>query len=273
VNHRARRRRRRRRHPLRTVALSAVALATCALAIAAAVLGSWAIGVVDDTPDIATLHPRPQPSVSAVYAADGSRLGFIAGDVLRVPLRGRGVPWQLRDATVAIEDRRFYDHGGIDVLGAARAAVENTVNGRTVQTFSDGQTAKVTDALEGVLDHGTAAGLGIGCPAAGKTGTTSSFTDAWFVGFTPVLSTSVWVGYPSETTSMSAVPGYGEVFGATIPAPIWQQYMEGAIGSACESFAAPSEPFVARPFDGAHQSAPGEETTTTTNSTTVRLVL
>ena len=49
--------------------------------------------------------------------------------------------------------------------------------------FTDGQTAKVIDALKGVLDHGTAAGMGIGCPAAGKTGTTSSFTDAWFIGY------------------------------------------------------------------------------------------
>lgn len=648
MNHRARRRRRHRRHPLRTVIVSAVALTACAIAAGAAVLAAWAIGVVDDTPAITHLRPRPQPSVSAVYGVDGARLGFIAGDTLRAPLHGRGIPWQMRAATVAIEDRRFYDHGGIDVLGAARAAVENTVNGRTVQggstlamqlvrnlylprsryqrtlarklreaklaseledrhpkawilaqylddvpygtvggqtavgvqaaarvffdrpasrltlaqaallaglpqaptldnpflhphrarqrraevlaamastgaitpaqqrraartplgvlrndfyaqrsdpyvvdavaselrrrwgprvlahgglrietsidprlqalgreaiaahldqpgqpsaalvsidpadgrvralvnstsyaasqfdaatsahrqpgstfktidlmaavregvdprrtsytsrplgagwlpieptwsvstddgeyhgsidlaeaialsdntvyaqlgadlggpaivraardmgvtspldgfpaesigglrvgvtplemadayatvadggwrntptlvdavwrdgrafpprrpaqrvqTFSDGQTAKVTDALEGVLDHGTAAGLGIGCPAAGKTGTTSSFTDAWFVGYTPSLSTAVWVGYPSETTSMSAVPGYGEVFGATIPAPIWQQYMAGAIGTACEPFPAPSEPFAAQPFGGARQS-------------------
>ena len=129
------------------------------------------------------------------------------------------------------------------------------------KTFSDGQTAKVTRALQGVLDHGTAAGMGIGCPAAGKTGTTSSFTDAWFIGFTPSLSTAVWVGYPTETASMSAVPGYGEVFGATIPAPIWQQYMQGAVAGACEPFPPPREPFSASAFDGAHQTSgdSGEE--------------
>jgi penicillin-binding protein 1A len=124
-------------------------------------------------------------------------------------------------------------------------------------TFTDGEASQVIAALKGVLDHGTAAGMGIGCPAAGKTGTTSSFTDAWFVGFTPRLSTSVWVGYPAETTSMYAVPGYGEVFGATIPAPIWQQYMESAIGGSCDDFPKPAHPFVARPFSGAHQASSG----------------
>lgn len=134
--------------------------------------------------------------------------------------------------------------------------------------FTDGQAAKVTSALKGVLDHGTAAGMGIGCPAAGKTGTTSSFTDAWFDGYTPKLSTAVWVGYPEETTSMGAVPGYGEVFGATIPAPIWQQYMQSAIGSDCEDFPAPRVPFDATPFDGAHQSAAGAESASADGTST-----
>jgi penicillin-binding protein 1A len=137
--------------------------------------------------------------------------------------------------------------GRVDDLGAPRRR----------RAFSDGQAAAVRSALYGVIDHGTGAGLGIGCPVAGKTGTTSSFTDAWFVGFTPRLSTAVWVGYPEETTSMDAVPGYGEVFGATIPGPIWHQYMQSAIGSACEEFPAPRVPFAARSFDGPHQVGGG----------------
>ncbi len=113
----------------------------------------------------------------------------------------------VRNTATAIEKVELPD-GSVDTFGRHRS-----------RQFTDGETYEVTKALEGVLDHGTAAGLGIGCPAAGKTGTTSSFTDAWFVGYTPNLSTAVWVGYPKETTSMTAVPGYGEVFGATIPAP------------------------------------------------------
>ena len=50
------------------------------------------------------------------------------------------------------------------------------------------------DMMKGVFVNGTAAGAGIGRPAAGKTGTTDDFKDAWFVGFTPNLSTAVWIG-------------------------------------------------------------------------------
>jgi len=643
------RRRRHRSHPLRRALLIALAIVAAGLAAGAAVLAAWLVPIVDETPDIAELRPRPQPSVTAVYGADGSRLGFIAGDVLRDPLNGRGVPRVMKQATIAIEDRRFWRHGGVDVIGIVRAAAENAVNGRAVQggsslamqlvrnlylpqsryertlerkvreakladelederskawildqyldnvpygtvggqtavgvaaaartffdrpvsrltlpqaallaglpqaptldnpflhprrararraevlqamvdnqaitaaaaaeamraplgvrrsdwytarsepyvvdlverelerrwgraavrrgglrvetsidprlqalgrqaiadhldqpgqpaaalatvdprdgriralvtstsyadtqfdyatsahrqpgstfkaidlmaavrqgidpnatyyvsrplgagwlpeeptwsvstaegsyhgtisladaiiasdntvyaqlgadlggdairraaydmgvtshldgfpaesigglrigvtplemadafatiasggwrntptaivrvtrdgkelaprrpaprrrEFTDGQAAEVRVPLQGVLERGTAAGLGIGCPAAGKTGTTNSFTDAWFVGFTPRLSTAVWVGYPEETASMSAVPGYGEVFGATIPAPIWQQYMLGAVGGDCEQFPAPTEPFQASDFAGSFSSS------------------
>ena len=106
-----------------------------------------------------------------------------------------------------------------------------------------------------MLVSGTAAGQGIGCPAAGKTGTTSSFTDAWFVGFTPKLSTAVWVGYPKETTSMTAVPGYGEVFGGTLPAPIWHEYMSAAKGRFCGDFPAPKHRSSPRTSMGASRAA------------------
>ncbi len=53
----------------------------------------------------------------------------------------------------------------------------------------------VTDVLEGVLTSGTAAGKGIGRPAAGKTGTTQDNRDSWFVGYTPTLSAAVFMGY------------------------------------------------------------------------------
>ena len=57
----------------------------------------------------------------------------------------------------------------------------------------------VTDVLQGVLTSGTAAGRGLDRPAAGKTGTTQDNKDAWFVGYTPTLSTAVWIGYENKT--------------------------------------------------------------------------
>ena len=51
------------------------------------------------------------------------------------------------------------------------------------------------------IQGGTGTRAQIGCPAAGKTGTTDNYTDAWFVGFTPRLATAVWVGYPNDARS------------------------------------------------------------------------
>jgi membrane peptidoglycan carboxypeptidase len=92
----------------------------------------------------------------------------------------------------------------------------------------------VTSLLEGVLQPGgTGAGLGIGRPAAGKTGTDDDYKNAWFSGYTPNLAASVWVGNPDSTTPMRAITvngkKYTDVFGATLPGPIWQLAMKGAL--------------------------------------------
>ena len=68
-----------------------------------------------------------------MLAADGSRLGFIQASELRLPAEGDEFPKVLKDATVAIEDRRFYQHEGIDYEGIVRAGVQNLVNQKTVQ--------------------------------------------------------------------------------------------------------------------------------------------
>jgi membrane peptidoglycan carboxypeptidase len=62
--------------------------------------------------------------------------------------------------------------------------------------------------------------------AGGKTGTTQNNTDAWFVGFTPYLVTSVWMGIPGGLQEMGAFGGYSEIFGGTIPALIWHDFNE-----------------------------------------------
>lgn len=87
----------------------------------------------------------------------------------------------------------------------------------------DPNVARATvDIMKGVLTGGTAAGKGIGRPAAGKTGTTQNNGDAWFVGFTPQLATAVWTGNPD--TNRYSLP----FFGGGVPASIWQQYMREA---------------------------------------------
>jgi penicillin-binding protein 1A len=94
----------------------------------------------------------------------------------------------------------------------------------------------VVSILKGVLTKGTARAVGpvIGHPSAGKTGTQVKNTNAWFIGFTPALTTSVWVGDPKGYTSMTNIPefrqaGVGNVQGATFPARIWKAYMDPAL--------------------------------------------
>jgi penicillin-binding protein 1A len=93
----------------------------------------------------------------------------------------------------------------------------------------------VTDILRGVLESGTAGGRGLGeRPAAGKTGTTEDNKDAWFVGYTPTLSTAVWMGYqnpPSQKQPkyLTNIKGVRSVTGGTWPARIWQAFMTSAL--------------------------------------------
>ena len=68
-----------------------------------------------------------------VYAADGSRLGFIQSDVLRRVIPWGDIPVDMRRATVAIEDQRFYKHGGVDLNAIVRAGIKNLESGKTVQ--------------------------------------------------------------------------------------------------------------------------------------------
>ncbi|WP_345434355.1 penicillin-binding protein [Actinoallomurus vinaceus] len=103
------------------------------------------------------------------------------------------------------------------------------------QAIDKGVADAVNHVLEGVLTKGTAAGMGIGRPAAGKTGTVDGFSSAWFAGYTPDLASAVWVGDPRggyrHPLRDVCLGGrcFGEVFGADIPAPIWRQTMLGAL--------------------------------------------
>jgi penicillin-binding protein 1A len=79
--------------------------------------------------------------------------------------------------------------------------------------------------LEEVIQFGTGvAAKALGRPAAGKTGTTQDYTDAWFVGFTPQLTAGVWVGFDDKQISL----GKKET-GARAALPIWLEFMQGAL--------------------------------------------
>ena len=95
----------------------------------------------------------------------------------------------------------------------------------------DPQIAAAADGiLQGVVrPGGTGFRAAIGRPVAGKTGTTTSFADAWFTGFTPQLATSVWVGDPARQTPMVHQFAGSPVYGGTLPALVFHDYMAAAL--------------------------------------------
>jgi penicillin-binding protein 1A len=119
------------------------------------------------------------------------------------------------------------------------------------RVIPDWVAAEVTEILEDNIDEGTGTGAGVffDRPAAGKTGTTDDHTDAWFCGYTPTLSTTVWVGYPQAQIPMESVHGIS-VAGGTFPATIWNLFMRSAIGNTEPvEFAEPSSEPEWRPFE------------------------
>ena len=87
----------------------------------------------------------------------------------------------------------------------------------------------VTDVLKGVITNGTGKRADIGRPAAGKTGTAQEFRDAWFIGYTPTLSASVWIGNKKRPTPLRNVKGLERVTGGSIPAETWNLFMAEAM--------------------------------------------
>jgi penicillin-binding protein 1A len=130
---RSRRRHRRtsrKRNPFLVVLLVLGSMA----ALGALGVGFWLIGVYNSAPSIASLRPISKGTVSKVYAADGSLLGVIHSDNIRQPIGSAAMPQDLKDATVAIEDKRFYEHGGIDPSAIVRAGWEDlTAGGKPVE--------------------------------------------------------------------------------------------------------------------------------------------
>ena len=96
--------------------------------------GLWLLSVYESAPSLANLSPITHGAVSKVYAADGSLIGVIHSDKIRQPIPSSKIPQDLKDATVAIEDRRFYSHGGIDPSAIVRAGWEDlTAGGKPVE--------------------------------------------------------------------------------------------------------------------------------------------
>ena len=108
---------------------------------------------------------------------------------------------------------------------------------------------QVTYALERVVTSGTGTAAAIGRPVAGKTGTAEEYWDAWFCGYVPQLAACVWVGYPRAEIPLLNVGGFARVFGGSIPALVWRDFMAEALADV------PISDFPAPPtFTGSSES-------------------
>jgi len=107
------------------------------------------------------------------------------------------------------------------------------------------ENALLTSILQGVIRSGTGNRASLSDrTAAGKTGTTENYGDAWFVGYTPQLATAVWVGYPNGLVPMLTEYHGDPVAGGTFPAEIWRAFTQLALaGTDAESFPSYSYPY------------------------------
>ncbi|HWA53169.1 MAG TPA: transglycosylase domain-containing protein [Solirubrobacterales bacterium] len=103
------------------------------IVLAAIAVTSWVLNVAADAPSLSACRKPDRTGNSAIYAADGSKLGLISAEEARAPVSIERIPKQLQLATVAIEDQRFYEHGGVDPEGILRAALKNLEAGKTVE--------------------------------------------------------------------------------------------------------------------------------------------
>jgi penicillin-binding protein 1A len=103
------------------------------LAIAAIAFASWVLNVAADAPSLASCKPIDKGGNTVIYAADGSRLGIVPSPEARSLVSIERIPKTLQLATVAIEDQRFYEHGGVDYEGIMRAALKDLEAGEPVE--------------------------------------------------------------------------------------------------------------------------------------------
>ena len=129
---RQRRRRHQRGGPTRFLLIGG-GVTVAALVIGAIAAVGYVLNVEQTAPAIGSLRPILGGGSSQVYAADGTRLGFIQSDQLRTPVSWSQIPTDLKNATVAIEDQRFYKNNGVDLTGIFRAAVKDITHGKALQ--------------------------------------------------------------------------------------------------------------------------------------------
>jgi penicillin-binding protein 1A len=131
MSQRSRRNRRRGGAPSKVLFVGGAVLAL----LAALVIGvtSWVLDVAADAPSLSSCKPVEEGGNSVLYDGAGEKLGIVASEEARTPVALKRMPMELRRATIAIEDERFYEHGGVDSEAILRAAVKDLEAGEAVE--------------------------------------------------------------------------------------------------------------------------------------------
>jgi penicillin-binding protein 1A len=128
---RYKRRARHRDHPVKRVILMAAGLAVTGAIIGVLAGVGWVVAVADSAPNLTDLKPRDPRPLSQIFASDGTLLGYIHSDNVFANVPGNRIPAHLKEATVAIEDRRFFHHGALDYQGILRAGIKDVFGGKS----------------------------------------------------------------------------------------------------------------------------------------------
>src|SRR3954467_9623452 len=120
-------------HKARNLVLIGAGVIFGALAIGIIAVVGYVISIEATTPTLDKLKPINKGETSAVYASNGRLLGYVRSSIIRQPVVESDIRQDGRDATVAIEDSRFYKHHGADYDGGTRAAMKNLQNRKTLQ--------------------------------------------------------------------------------------------------------------------------------------------
>ncbi|MBU1196294.1 MAG: PBP1A family penicillin-binding protein [Proteobacteria bacterium] len=155
-------------------------------------------------------------------------------DVYSVALGTSGVtPFEMASAyavfaTMGVRHEPFLFKRVEDAFG--RVIFEHIIQEKRV--LESGMVYQVVDMMKSVIDQGSGSSIrkmGFDRPAAGKTGTTDGYNDAWFTGFTPTLSTCVWTGFDKKTRLVDT--NHAGITGGRSAAPIWADFMRNALKS------------------------------------------
>ena len=133
MTYRQRQSRKRGRRGARSKMLLALGIAALTAAIGVLSVAGYVFAVAATAPDLDELKPADKGESSVIFAADGSRLGYVQSDEIRTRIPWSEMTSDVRDAAIAIEDERFYKHKGVDYNAIVRAGVRNLESGENLQ--------------------------------------------------------------------------------------------------------------------------------------------